>query len=254
MVWQIIILTPLAVAGFVWYWRRWTSMGPASPLPFGMGDALVATLLALWFLMLVLFAGSAAQKVTEEAIIQNMIIYVGLLGLIVIFVAARRVSLRAAFRLRWEGGAQTLRDAGLALICILPVVLLAQALSDLLPGAEDATSQAILEFWVAASLPGKLLVILLAVGVAPIVEEFIFRGYLYGTAKTFVGFPGAMLASSALFAAIHLHVPVLAGLFLLSVGLTVIYEFTRVIWVPVLVHSGFNAIMLTASLIWLEPA
>ena len=92
----------------------------------------------------------------------------------------------------------------------------------------------------AASLPTKLLIGLLAIVVAPFVEELVFRGLIYPTLKQ-NGFPGlALWGTSLLFATIHSNLMILLPLTFLAVVLTLLYETTDNLLAPILAHSLFN--------------
>jgi len=86
--------------------------------------------------------------------------------------------------------------------------------------------------------------------VAPMLEEIIFRGLFYRAIKKFIPFVQAALISSLIFSIIHQNILSLIVLFMLSLFLTWIYEKTKSILFPIIVHSIFNLLML--SLILLE--
>ena len=68
---------------------------------------------------------------------------------------------------------------------------------------------------------------LFAVVIAPVAEEFIFRGVLFPFVKQ-LGWPGWRgLASSLIFAFIHLNAPTFVPLFVLALALTWLYERTN---------------------------
>jgi membrane protease YdiL (CAAX protease family) len=92
----------------------------------------------------------------------------------------------------------------------------------------------------AASIPMKLLIGILAIVVAPCVEELVFRGLIYPTLKQH-GFPRvALWGTSLLFAAIHSNLMTLLPLTFLAVVLTLLYETTDNLLAPILTHSVFN--------------
>jgi len=81
---------------------------------------------------------------------------------------------------------------------------------------------------------------LLAIVVAPFVEELVFRGLIYPTLKQ-NGFPGlALWGTSILFAAIHSNLMILLPLTFLAVVLTLLYETTDNLLAPIAAHSLFN--------------
>jgi membrane protease YdiL (CAAX protease family) len=85
-----------------------------------------------------------------------------------------------------------------------------------------------------------------AVLLAPLAEETLFRGILYPAIK-FAGFPRlAWLATSLLFAAVHLSVVTFVPLFLLAVLLTFLYERTNNLAASITAHALFN----TLNFVW----
>ncbi|MDE3068810.1 MAG: CPBP family intramembrane metalloprotease [Verrucomicrobiota bacterium] len=82
--------------------------------------------------------------------------------------------------------------------------------------------------------------------IAPVTEEFIFRGLLYPLVKQ-LGWPRlAWFGVSLLFALIHGDAAAFAPLFALALALTWLYEFTDTLLAPISVHALFNAVNLAA--------
>lgn len=80
-----------------------------------------------------------------------------------------------------------------------------------------------------------------AVVLAPLAEEFIFRGLLYSGAKK-LGWPKCgWILVSLLFALIHTSAPIFLPLFVFALALTWLYEKTEGLLAPVIAHSLFNA-------------
>jgi len=75
---------------------------------------------------------------------------------------------------------------------------------------------------------------------APVVEETVFRGAVYGAFRTRWSLPLAALASSALFAAVHVNLQSFVPIVALGVGLCVVYERTRSLLPGMVAHSLFN--------------
>ena len=98
-----------------------------------------------------------------------------------------------------------------------------------------------------ASLEGGWLyyyLILLAVVVAPISEELLFRGIALPALGRRIGLGAAVVLHSILFALMHYHVPSLVPLFVLSIMLSLAYIYTENIIVPIVAHMIFNAVSL----------
>lgn len=138
----------------------------------------------------------------------------------------------------------------------LVVFAVLSALRDFLFGVGDAPSHPAAEMLGGASALEAVLLFTLASIVAPIVEEIVFRGVLYGHLRG-VALPrvrvGSMLvsalASSAIFAAIHpqgaLFVPALGGL---AVGFCIFREVRGSLVAPMVAHGINNAVTLTIGL------
>lgn len=83
---------------------------------------------------------------------------------------------------------------------------------------------------------------LVAVVLAPVVEEVCFRGILYPAIKA-TGFPRVALWGAALvFAWMHFNVVTFIPLLLLAVLLTLLYEFTGNLLASIAAHALFNSI------------
>lgn len=77
---------------------------------------------------------------------------------------------------------------------------------------------------------------------APIAEEVLFRGYLYGKLKRYVPAIAAAIVTSLLFAVVHLQWNVGIDVFVLSLVLCGLRSLTGSIWAGILVHMIKNAI------------
>jgi membrane protease YdiL (CAAX protease family) len=87
----------------------------------------------------------------------------------------------------------------------------------------------------------RLLLGAVAVLIAPVAEEILFRGILYPAIKQ-RGFPGlALWSTSLLFGVIHFNLPSFLPLVVLSLVLTWLYEETDNLLAPIATHSIFNA-------------
>jgi membrane protease YdiL (CAAX protease family) len=84
---------------------------------------------------------------------------------------------------------------------------------------------------------------------APLAEEFIYRGVLMMTLMKAVGIGRAILVSSAIFAVMHLPAQPQAvlPLFVLALGLGYIAYRTRSLVGPVVAHSVFNSLMVLSA-------
>lgn len=83
--------------------------------------------------------------------------------------------------------------------------------------------------------------IVMACIAAPVVEEMLFRGYMYGALKRATNPVFSMVVIGGLFAVVHGNLPALLPLWAFSILLCCAYEWTRCLWVPIGMHAFFNA-------------
>ena len=84
----------------------------------------------------------------------------------------------------------------------------------------------------------------LAVVAAPLCEEFIFRGLIYGGLRRSMKAPQAMLMSAAIFAVVHPPLSMLP-VFMLGLCTAWAYERSKTLLAPMLVHAMYNAMILS---------
>jgi ABC-2 type transport system permease protein len=89
----------------------------------------------------------------------------------------------------------------------------------------------------------------LAVIAAPIFEEFIFRGLIFGGLRRSFGLWPAALVSAGLFAIVHPAIS-LVPVFVMGVCAALVYDRTRSLLAPMLTHAVYNTCALGAQL-WL---
>jgi len=157
------------------------------------------------------------------------------------------------FGLRRLSVSRTLGAGVLGLILLLPVVLVVSAgytgwLQARWPDLEPQEtvkmfidSEGLLTKWIMAGA---------AVIVAPLVEETVFRGFVYGVLKRYSDSWFAALMSSAMFALAHFHLGSALPLFVLALGFSFAYERTGSLLVPMVMHALFNGITLIVLLVF----
>lgn len=82
--------------------------------------------------------------------------------------------------------------------------------------------------------------------IAPITEEFLFRGYIYPILKKSLGMKLAMVLSALLFGIVHASLVPLLPLTILGLAFAILYEKCNTIWAPIMAHAIFNNITLLA--------
>lgn len=165
-------------------------------------------------------------------------------ALILIFLKLHRVDWRNAFGLRNANLPRALLLAVGVLVVTLPLVLALQQFSALAMdklGWHPADQRAVDLLATAKSPWMRAYLAFFAVVLAPVAEEFIFRGVLFPFVKQ-LGWPRlAWLGVSFLFALIHLNAPTFVPLFVLALVLTWVYDRTDCLLASITVHSLFNA-------------
>lgn len=261
----LVIFLPLAYFGGRYYLSRTRRViageQNVDASHFGVADLLVAGALALWFsLMIIQLVTGAGQElptgvsksgevsgVSTEVLQRTILVHLMLVGGIAFSLQTRGQSVIELFGLRrlpWKQVLKTGLIAYLAAYPVLKCVVGATALTL----QESAEPQAIVGFFFNAVRDHQWLAIGLTVFsaaiLAPISEEFVFRGFFYGVLKRYAGPLVAILVTSALFAAIHFNALSFPALFVFAIGLTVIYEITGCLWVPMVIHCLFNTVSL----------
>jgi membrane protease YdiL (CAAX protease family) len=83
---------------------------------------------------------------------------------------------------------------------------------------------------------------LFVIGVAPPVEEFFFRGFVYQSLRNRIGVLGAAALSGLVFGAIHFKPAFLVPLAILGTVLALLFQKTNSLWPCILVHAVNNAL------------
>jgi membrane protease YdiL (CAAX protease family) len=103
------------------------------------------------------------------------------------------------------------------------------------------TEEAVSLFTGAVSRPEQIYLGIFAVVLAPVAEEFIFRGVLFTFVKQLGLRKTAWIGVSLLFALIHGDAAIFIPLFGLALVLTWLYELTDSLMAPIFTHALFNA-------------
>jgi membrane protease YdiL (CAAX protease family) len=214
---------------------------------FGLPEAILAITLTAFLLINVSasFAQTGPVHLNDRDLITNLLFTI----LIVLFIAAflkwRGLNLNKLGGFAKIGFLRAILTGTLLLLAAWPLLVLGEALARQIFG-EGSGKQGIVDlFNQSETLRQRVLIIVLAVAVAPVCEEFIFRFFLYGTFKRFVGPAVGLLLNALLFAAAHAHWPSFIPLFVLGACFTLAYEWSGSILVSMTMHSLFNSLTLT---------
>jgi membrane protease YdiL (CAAX protease family) len=175
--------------------------------------------------------------------------------LIPIFLRFHQVGWREAFGFRALRWPRTLLLTGSVTIVILVVAWGLQFISGIVLTHLGRPPEEQLAVSLLANAKGWWMRIYLgvfAVMLAPVAEEFIFRGLLYPFFKQ-LGHPRlALVGVSLMFALIHNDAATFVPLFVLALALTWLYEQTDNLLAPIMAHSLFNAANLALLLLGLN--
>ena len=255
------------VAAFVGAWaysalRRaipvtaWNTAGRTITNCYDRIDALAALLLVLLLTSSLLFAGAAAAeskgkeatKITDmeqlNSVGQTIMMDLMLVAVVVVFLRVWRDRDPAElFGLRRMSIVQALIKAAWWFVPIYAIVWCVSVGSEaMLNGVwPDMGHQSAVEVLENTSSPVlKLALSLTAVVVAPLAEEIMFRGFIYGVIKRYTDGYLAAIVSALLFAAIHMHVGIFLPLFALGLLFAAAYETTGCLFVSIFLHALFN--------------
>lgn len=186
---------------------------------------------------------SPETPMRPDQVLQSGILLVAILAGIGGFLRARGLRLGGVLGLRRCPPLRVLGWAALLLGGAYPFVAGVSALTGLQLG-EKAEPQPLIGFFrEAAARADYGAIASVAVGailLAPVCEEFLFRGYFYPVAKRYAGPWIAAPLTALLFAASHANLASLPALFVLALALTLAYERTGSLLVPIAMHALFN--------------
>lgn len=247
-------------AGSVAYYSRLVRGHPGDSGPgaasqrYGLPDAVFAAGLCAWFLLNIFLTSGKEMTVNLDALVATAVFSFLLIVCLMCFLIIRSLNPIVLFGLAGNPWQRVVLTALGGLAAAIPAIYFVHAVS-MTGFGPDVRPQPILQFFTAnPELPARLALIFTAVVVAPISEEIIFRGYLYGVIRRYAGRWWALIISAMLFAAIHGHLPSLAGLFVLAVALSLVYEASGSLWTPIFMHAAFNTMTLIISVAWPEIA
>ena len=228
---------------------------------FGLPDTMLAVTMAVLFALLLVMhwilpepgrapgtGQSPAHAVAGFQVLYNALGLALPVAVILAFLIGRNISLPEIFGLRRVGFVHGIVLAGTLLVVLLPMFVLVTLIANEFLGG-NAEQQDLIKIYQEAAKTGKSSilwqVVIAAVCIAPVTEEILFRGYFYPVFKRAIGPLPAAFGTSLFFAAIHNNALSFPGLTLLALALTLVYERTGSLLVPMLMHAWFNGVSLT---------
>lgn len=168
--------------------------------------------------------------------------------IVVLFrMAGRQISWAEAFLHTGHRWGTSVRTGLLAYAACLPAVVFYSVLYQLWlrwKGISVEAQDVVQLFYSLDSGAIAVYAVFLAVILAPLAEEVIFRGVLLPVMVRKWGLGPAIMLNALFFALVHAHVPSMAPLFVFSAALSLAYLWTGSLWVPVTMHMAFNAVTL----------
>lgn len=188
---------------------------------------------------------AADGKETTSALIQGMLFHGVALLIIWGFIRRRNSSWNETFGMNWPGLKRAAGQGLASYVGIMPIVFVTSFLYQLFlytAGYPVTLQDVVVIFLEPQSGWSLFLLLLLAVVVAPLVEETLFRGILLPVLMKKMSPGAAIVISSAFFAVIHQHLPSFVPLFVLAVVLAMLYIYSGSLWPSVILHAIFNGV------------
>jgi membrane protease YdiL (CAAX protease family) len=222
--------------------------GEAPERTFGLPDVFLALALATLFTLNAAASSPRAEKLVlgTNDLIANALVSVALLIFVAAFLTLRGRNVNALAGFTKLPFWRSLTTAGILLFAAYPLIFVADLVTQRVLGGPSSKQSIVELFSGSGTLQQRVVIIVLAVAIAPMVEEFIFRFFLYGVLRRYLGRFVGLIANAALFAAVHAHVPSAAPLFVLGACFTIAYEWSGSIIVPMTMHALFNSMTLVA--------
>lgn len=225
-------------------------------IPWTIGDllrALALIVIGIFVMAQVLFCLADLNLLAVDAV---SLLFITALLQAVLMVAAVLLIAFGLRRAAWRDlglGSPLLRHWLLGILGGVAMVTMAFAFGWLLGRyTSDLPTQPMVEYVLAYSTPRDILLIgFVVVVLAPLSEELVFRGFIYGGLRKRVGKLLALLLTSLAFAVVHFqfHWAMFSQIMLLGIILALIYEKTRSLIVPILAHSLYNLFSVAALLL-----
>ncbi|HAL71331.1 MAG TPA: hypothetical protein DCP71_06110 [Verrucomicrobiales bacterium] len=247
----------IGVAAYKWIRQTrptacWNWEGNVDARPYLYFDAIIVAALSLMVLIGLQSAEPTAQgsvdatanELNAVALFSSIVLQLLICAVLLFYLRAVRnlnpVELFGLQRLTFR------QVATAALVFMIPtcivVMLTSAGVTHWMQGFwPDLEQQATVEAFRNSKDPmAKAMLVIAAVVVAPIVEETVFRGFIYGVIKRFTDSYFAAVCSAVLFAIVHLHMGSVIPLAVLALIFCAAYERTGSLAVPMVMHGLFN--------------
>jgi membrane protease YdiL (CAAX protease family) len=214
---------------------------------FGLPEAVLASVLIFFFLMTIRSTvPDPALQFHPRNLLANFLVSAFVVLVIATLLQFRGFDVGALAGFLKISFFRTLGSGAILLFFAYPLIGFSESINQRFFGG-GSSKQSIVEFFSGSrTIQERIIIIIFAVAIAPIVEEFVFRFFIYGVLKRYVGCFLGVILSSLLFATAHAHLPSFVPLFVLGSCFAIAYEWSGSILVSMTMHSLFNSLTLTA--------
>jgi membrane protease YdiL (CAAX protease family) len=212
---------------------------------FGLPEAILAAALVV-FLLLNISASVSRPSVEISArnLLANLLFTIFVVLFIMAFLQLRGFDVSSLVGFFKMGFVRALGTGIVLLLAAYPLISLANTLTQRFFGSDSSKQNIVELFSGSQTIEQRIMIIVFAVAIAPVVEEFLFRFFLYGVIKRYLGRFLGITVNALLFAAAHAHFPSFVPLFVLGSCFTIAYEWSGSILVAMTMHSLFNSVTL----------
>jgi len=214
---------------------------------FGLPEAVLASVLIFFFLMTISSTvPDPALQFHPRNLLANFLVSAFVVLVIASLLQFRGFDVGALAGFLKITFFRTVGTGAILLFFAYPLIGFSESINQRFFGG-GSSKQSIVEFFNGSrTIQERILIIVFAVAIAPLVEEFVFRFFIYGVLKRYIGCFLGVILSSLLFAAAHAHFPSFVPLFVLGSCFAIAYEWSGSILVSMTMHSLFNSLTLTA--------
>ena len=214
---------------------------------FGLPEAILAG--ALIFLLLLNVSASVSNRSVQlnpRNLLENLVFTLAVVLFIVAFLRFRGFDLSSLGGFFKISFLRVLSTGTILLFFAYSLISLSELITQRLFGSGSSKQSIVELFSGSRTIEQRIMIIVFAVAIAPVVEEFLFRFFLYGVLKRYFGRFLGLTVNALLFAAAHTHLPSFVPLFILGSCFTIAYEWSGSILVSMTMHALFNSLSLTA--------
>ncbi len=212
---------------------------------FGLPEAILAGALILFLLLNISASVSRPSvEISSRNLLANLLFTMFVVLFIMTFLQLRGFDVSSLAGFFKIGFVRALSTGIILLLAAYPLISLANMITQGLFGSGSSRQNIVELFSGSHTIEQRIMIIVFAVAIAPVVEEFLFRFFLYGVIKRYLGSFLGTIGNAVLFAAAHAHFPSFVPLFVLGSCFTIAYEWSGSILVAMTMHSLFNSVTL----------